>query len=175
MPEEIKTPPVVTPDKPKPTPTLDNMPIIGPSGKANIDRWLLIYDGIVTPALMENLIMYGFIYTGVLDVKIAMDLKNNTIVYTLFVTSKLYKKCLKYDKALNKYANSKSLWGKFRLLKLLKQSSDLNIRFNIQRCVNDYLPPVKLSDGTTQSFKVVVNFVVQPYLLSKLLKWLGIK
>ena len=168
MTEEIKTPPTV-PDKPKAT------PVMGPSDKTNIDRWLLVFDGIVTPALMENLIVYGYIYAGVLDVKITMDLKNSTIIYNLFVTSQLYKKYLKYEKALNKYANSKSLWGKFRLLKLLKQSSDLNIRFNIQKCVNDYLPPVKLSDGTTQAFKVVVNFVVQPYLLSKLFKWLGIK
>jgi hypothetical protein len=102
-------------------------------------------------------------------------MKNNIIIYTLLVTSKLHKTYLRYKQALNKYAGSKSIWGKFKLLRLLKKASDLNIEFNINKCVNDYLPPVKLSDGKMQSFTVKVEFVVQPYLLSKIFRWLGIK
>jgi hypothetical protein len=108
------------------------------------DRWLL-NTGVITSSVENNLVLYGYLSSpDVLDVHIELNVEAKTIHYTLSMAKNDVKKYQKFLKRHNKYKDSKSLWGKYQQLRLLKYRL-LDVEANIQHFIKDYLPEFKVN------------------------------
>lgn len=97
-------------------------------------RWL-INNGFINDLHKDNLYMYGAILNlNIVAVELSVSVESKVVQYSLYANDKLIKALVKY----NKLKDTKSLYGLWRLKRLLKKHGPLNFSDMLNKFVRDY-------------------------------------
>lgn len=117
--------------------------------KENLEhqRWL-IDNGIITDMHKDNLYIYGAIcHPGIQAVELEIKVEDKKLKYILYIDKKL-------EKILNEFyrlRESKTIWGLWRLKRILKKNGNLNISNLISKMISTYLGPKWVSEVEIKS------------------------
>ena len=100
-------------------------------------RWLL-NNGLVTDEAKNNVYIYGtLVNKEVKAVEVSLDVENKKIHYTLYFSNSFLKDYNKF----NELVGTESIFGLFRLRRILKKHGNLNIGGILKSFVSDYCGP----------------------------------
>jgi len=100
-------------------------------------RWLLEH-GFINDLHKDNLYMYGAIaHKDINALELDVNIEKKIITYTMFCTSSLLGKIVKYKQL----SQSKNLYGLWKFKRLLKKEGNLNFKFLLDKFVIDYCGP----------------------------------
>ena len=109
------------------------------------ERWFLS-TGLVPETVQENLIAYGWLSSEkAMDVEVILDVNTKSVTYKVKLTKKDLKGYTKHRAGLIKYKGATSIFGKWMLLRLLRNNVKMDIEGNLRRFLKDYLPDFKLN------------------------------
>lgn len=109
------------------------------------ERWFLS-TGLVPETVQENLIAYGWLSSEkAMDVEVILDVNTKSVTYKVKLTKKDFKGYTKHRAGLIKYKGATSIFGKWMLLRLLRNNIKIDIEGNLRRFLKDYLPDFKLN------------------------------
>jgi len=95
----------------------------------------LLNSGLVPDSAKNNLFFYGsIVHKDVKAVSLKIDVENRHVSYQIYVSTKLLKKILKF----NKLSNTQSLFGLWRLKRLIKKEGNLDFSKLLNSFVKDY-------------------------------------
>lgn len=109
------------------------------------DRVLLDH-GLVSETIQQNLFFYGTIASPLIrDVEIDVDVDKKILYYKLYLSRWDLAKYRRYLRKLQKYADPKTLLGKYLKLRLLRKAPIWNIEKNLKMHLSVYAPNFSVS------------------------------
>ncbi len=107
------------------------------SEKVVLERWRLD-NNLVSQEMQNNLFLYGsIIHKDVEAVDMAIVVERKEVQYKAFFPRKILKKI----NTFNKLRGTKSLWGMWRLARLLKAQGNLDLQYILNKFVKDLCGP----------------------------------